>query len=256
MPLIKNKYYAEFIIQKAEKENKSTKTVHIDYAFKDKLDEWLNDLPNQKKPRKCSTQQARALLLLLYYSGCRESEAVQLMGQGIVKTARLLKNKQKKYFYEVDIPALKGGKNERLYLAINEHTEELYNYCKGIHPRERAFYSFYSPQKNTVRYQKTSEMLVKTPNLNGTFTLTKEKYKETKSKQYTRVGGKVYKYVNLWTERTPHFFRHNRFSIDKANGWSNEQIMRFKRATSYRSIQPYLHITPEYLDILNKQKND
>jgi len=255
MPKITNPYYAAFVIQKAEREAKTTRTIVMDLIPQDTFQSWLDDLPEQKKPRTCSTDQARSLLILIYYSGCRESEAVELMSGGITKVKEIVKGKPI-YFYKVNIPALKGGLNEPLYLAINEHTTELYKYTKSLHPMERAFYSFYSPQKNTVRSQKVNQLLVKTPNPDGTFTLSKERYLESKTKEYTRKGGKVYKYVTLWTGRNPHFFRHHRYSLAKSNGWSNEEIMRFKRATSLKSIQPYIHINPEYLGNLNKYKNE
>ena len=255
MPKITNPYYAAFVIQKAEREAKSTRTIVMDLIPQETFESWLDEIPNQKKPRGCSTAQARALLILIYYSGCRESEAVELMSQGITKVKEIVKGKPI-YFYKVNIPALKGGLNEPIYLAINDYTTELYDYTRGLYPRERAFGSFYSNNTETIRSKKISELLIKNPNPDGTFTLSKEKYLETKTKQYQRHGKKVYNYVTLWTGRTPHYFRHHRFSLNKSNGWSNEEIMRFKRATSLKSIQPYIHINPEYLANLNKYRKE
>jgi len=255
MPKITNPFYSAFIIQKAEKENHSTKVRAIDFITLEQLNQWLDDIQNQKRPRKCSPQQGRSLLIALYYSGCRESEIVELVGGGITKVKEIV-NEKPIYFYKMSVPALKGGLNEPIYLPINEHTKELYEYTNSIYPGSRAFYSFYHNGTNNVKWNKTQQRTIRTHNLDGTTTDTEETYIKTHKKRYNRAGGKVWMYITKWTGRTPHFFRHHRYSLYKAHGWSDDEIKRAKRATSLRSIEPYIHINPQYLGKLNKMKNE
>ena len=255
MPKITNPFYASFIIQKDEKENHSTKVRSMEFVAPELLTQWLESLPGQKKPRKCSVEQARSFLICLYYSGCRESEAVELEAGGMTKVKEIVKGKPI-YFYKMSIPALKGGVNEPIYLAINEHTKELYEYSNSLYPGSKVFYSFYHAGTNNVKWNSTKETIIRTHNQDGSVTTTKEPLTETIRKRYNRKGGKAWYYINLWTGRTPHYFRHHRFSLMKAHGWSDDEIKRAKRAKSTRSVEPYIHINPQYLGNLNKMKNE
>ena len=88
-----------------------------------------------------NTQQARALFILLYYSGRRPCELIAIKPESIDKEGR---------FIIVRFITKKGGRATTLAFPKDKYTLEVFEYCKKCIPDTHVFYNFISQTKNKV----------------------------------------------------------------------------------------------------------
>lgn len=197
MPIIINQNYRNFLDGKG-----------IIILTVDDLEKALGNLKGEH------LQQARALLILLYYSGCRPAEAVEVIGKDIQKVGS---------FLEVNLKGLKHGNDRKILISIGKKfVTELYTYASHLFPEMYIFSHFKTDGRQTI---------------NG--------------KEYIRNAYKVNYHVKkafkgvLPEDTVAYFLRHNRFSSMSEQGASPEQIRHYKGAKTLDSVVPYLHLSKE-----------
>jgi len=159
-------------------------------------------------------KQARALFILLYYSGRRPSEILQLKAENLKKEGR---------YIVMVVPTLKGGRFSTLMLPhTNPHIKELWEYCKTMFPEQWLFYSFRSNHKQRFRVK-----------IKGIEEL----------RQYDHLARRLYYWLKKWTGLPPYFFRHNRFSDMSDKGASLMDIVHAKGAKDPKSAMAYQHLS-------------
>jgi integrase len=159
----------------------------------------------------------RALLILLYYTGCRPIEALGLTRESFRKDGVRL---------WVIFPAAKKGELGSLMLPIsNSHIRELASFAlQGWSPGYPIFFRLSGNAKRTVKkkHSKTGEIRIH---------------------EYREKTHKVRHLVKKFFGTTSYFFRHNRFSRASLKGASLKDIMELKRAKTEASCYPYLHFS-------------
>jgi integrase len=191
VPEIKNKAYLKFL-----------NTGLIDVLGKKDFEELLEEIEYKYY------RQARALMIFLYYSGRRPSEILELTSGAFKKERRYLK---------VTISTKKGGSGGIMFLSMNDHIKELWNYVRDMPPNMFVFWDFRARSKKRTGYVDTSY--------------------------------KVRYWVKKWSKKigrelVPYFFRHNRLSELAMKGASPEELMFWKGAKTLDSVAPYLHVSP------------
>jgi len=163
-------------------------------------------------------KQARVLFILLYYSGRRPSEIVELKAGNF---------KKERSYLILSIPTKKKGVGSVLYFKMKDpHIQEVWDYV-SIYPDE--FYVFW-----------------------------KFKSRTKKKTGYPDVSTKVRYWVRKWskealgTEITPYFFRHNRLSELSMKGATPQQLKFWKGAKTLASVEPYLHLSQKSIKKMAK----
>jgi len=158
-------------------------------------------------PDETTPEQAKALMILLFYSGRRPSEIVELKSEAFSKEGSYLR---------VTFRTKKKGAGTILYFPLrNKHIKEVWEYVKNLPPQMYVFWYFRGESK-------------------------KGKYKDTTYKvrywvqKWSRLVGK---------ELVPYFFRHHRLSVLAMRGASPEELKFWKGAKSLQSVEPYLHLS-------------
>lgn len=175
-----------------------------------------------KKVEHKTQDQARALVILLYITGCRPVEAIDLNPENFDKKGKKI---------ELTIPTKKGGRARILFLPENKYTLELYNYSKKFPVGFFLFYSFRSKARNWVTW---------------------DTKKGRKNKAYVRTNTKIRHWFKKWFNVTPYFFRHNRFSAMAMQGASMQEIASVKGAKDLKSVMPYLHLSTKQAKKMSK----
>jgi hypothetical protein len=227
MPKIKNKEYLQFL-----------EGGYIELVTIQQLKDWLEKIPSMKLPRKCTIQQARALLIAVIILGRRPSEIADIKGKDMTKhkldTTRC---------YKFEIKTLKNGKNTPIFRPITEFSTELYNYIANRPPEMYAFWAFRKENKNKVKWVNQKNILVKQVNADGTNSITTEAYSENKSKTYIRKGNLINYYCTLWTGKPAYWFRHEHYSAMYANGATDAEAQLDKGARDPNSMNAYKHMS-------------
>jgi len=197
---IKNKVYRQFldegIIQTVKEED-------IQAALKN-----VNGIRGKYKA------EARALLILLYYTGCRPNEALQLSGKDISRD---------KHYITVLLKGSKGGTPRTVYLPFKHGlVKELWGFVQGIPPVMLLFWHYANKYKR-VRVTKKGE--------------TRETFETTDRLRY--FFKRWFKDIDI----TPYVLRHNRLSKLAMKGATMEQLRQIKGAKSFDSVMPYLHLS-------------
>ena len=215
MPKIKNKLYLSFL------NGEFIQTLNINI-----IDKVLENINLKQKKHK---EEARVLLLLLYYTGARPAEILELKGDHIRKEGRDL---------IIHILTLKKGVPRTLSISFKKpYINDVWKYTQRIFP---TFYLFDHFRSKYERH-----------------TFSKPKYdKQTNNiiaegipKTYKETSAKLRNYFKIWfegiteNEIIPYFLRHNRFSIMSEKGASLEQIKLFKGSKTMDSVSPYIHIS-------------
>lgn len=164
---------------------------------------------------------ARSALILLYYSGCRPIEALEL--------ERISFRKQGGKLWIV-FPAKKGGESGTLMFSLkNPHIKELAEFALAA----------WLPQ------QKIFARLIGHRKKNG-LKMVKVKDNSTGEIHLLPAEDKTYK-LNYLIKKTfdtiPYFLRHNRFSRAMQNGATLRQVKELKRAKTEQSCYTYLHFS-------------
>jgi len=66
-----------------EKYKKILDTKEMELLPPTKLDEWITQIPQTQRPRGATPNQCQTLLELLYWTGCRSAEAIELQPEDI-----------------------------------------------------------------------------------------------------------------------------------------------------------------------------
>jgi len=222
MPKTNNEEYNKFI-----KENE------IDLVDKEQLTLWLDQLTNKSRPKGCSIEQAQGLLTMIYYSGARPSEIVEVCAKDINK-----KKYERQWVYEIRLITLKNGNTRTIPIPINKQTTQLYKYAKKYPDEHYIFYSFRKNIKIKAKWDLQKDILIKE---NGV--ITNDKHIVHKEKEYFRRGHMLNYYTKIWTGKLAYFFRHHRFSFMADKGASDTDIQFFKGAKSPSSVEPYKHMS-------------
>lgn len=205
----------------------------IDPIYPEQFKELINNINYKQDP-----EQARALLIAIYYSGRRESEIAELKPEDIEKQTKIKQGKLKRYIV-IRFKTLKGGKESRLYFPATQYMQEFYKFAKINPPGTYIFRRFRVTLKNKVCWKTNKKIFIR--EFDGT--ISQENLTESKEKTYLRQGTKIFKYIKKWTGLPPHFFRHNRLSILSESGATDRELLQFKGASDYKSIQLYVHLS-------------
>lgn len=171
-------------------------------------------------------KQARALLIMLYYTGRRPSELVSFRVKDFLKKGLQL---------QLTFETKKGGRANILYLSLSKRNKleflpELWAYLdsfRNAFPETFVFWAFRDSPNHKKRVIKVKS----------------KKTGFVKSLEYPIICDRVKYYVLKWTGLPPYFFRHNRFSSMAAKGASLNQIKNAKGAKTFESVYPYVHLS-------------
>jgi integrase len=201
MPAIKDARYSEF-----------RKTGMIQLMRKEEFEKILEQTSHPK-----DTMQARALMSLIYYTGRRPAEILELKGEHI---------KKEKRFMSILFKTRKGGLYHTLYFPLkNKHLKEFYVYASKIYPSQWLFYQFHS---KATRKTKDGQQ------------------------DYIDLSKNVWYWVKKWSGITPYFYRHNRFSLMAEAGATDAELQLAKGARDPKSIFPYKHFSKQRLEKMAK----
>lgn len=158
--------------------------------------------------------QAKALVTLLYYTGARPGEILELKGQDVLR--------EKNYMY-LHLSTLKGGIPRKITLSFRKpYIKEAWAYIKQVFP---TWYIFHKYRGSYSRLKTT---------------------KKGDMKEYKEVSYKLRYYFKKWFKDIPvppYFLRHNCFSIMAEKGASDQEIRMAKGARTVKSVAPYIHLS-------------
>ena len=208
MQRIKNQYYRKFL-----------DTGEFQTINETQLKDVLNRIKSRYK------NEARALLILLYYTGARPAEALKIKSMDITKDAR---------YILIKIKGVKRGLPRTIYLKnSNPLIKELYTYASGLFPEMLCFYHF---ANKYVRTFKTKKGMIK---------------------QREETTSKLYYHFCKWFENvidiSPYYLRHNRFSKLAEKGADLQQLRMLKGSKTMESVMPYIHMTTKSAKDLAKK---
>lgn len=198
MPKIKNPSYKQFIEKGI-----------IEYITLDHIKQALKNVTGKHM------REGRNLIAILYYTGARPNEILQLKSKNLTLSGSYLK---------IQVSGSKGGLPRPIHLPMRHAlVKELWNYSQSIFSEMYLFYHFKNKSKRT-RINKKKEIT--------TNTCTTDKLRYYFKKWFDNVieGG-----IN------PYFLRHNRFSKLSDKGASLEEIRMIKGSRTIESVYPYLH---------------
>jgi len=208
MPLINNPKYRNFLEGK-----------FIEFIDEAKIKEVIISISGRH------SEEAKALIILAYYSGARPEEYLSLK-----PTDFEIKNK---WLY-VKIPTLKGGVSRIVLLDTKKQLISiLYSYIKTIFPTNYLFTHF------------RGHYVYKYTNPSG------------KIKEYVCHSYKLRYFFNKWFsgDINPYYLRHNRMSKLSAAGVPMQDLQQFKGSKTLASVSTYLHINTDNAKRIGK-KND
>jgi site-specific recombinase XerD len=163
------------------------------------------------------TKEGRALIIILYYTGARPNEVLQIKAKDIHKEGSYL---------VINLKGSKGGLPRPVYLPLKlDMVKELYNYSKG-HFEDMLLFSHFAGEYTRVYITKKGQAI-----------------------QYVELTGKLRYYFARWFANviegsiSPYFLRHNRFSALASKGLTLEDLRQIKGAKTFSSIYPYLHLS-------------
>jgi len=195
MPKITNERYKNFI-----------KTGVIKLFEMDELDKGLKIAGLSKFGK-----EARAFLIIIYYTGARPIELLQLKASNFKKDKNDL---------EIQIPTAKNGRPRMVSIPFaRKYVKELYDYVNSFMPDILVFYDLIS-RKERKYTKKNGETII-----------------------YIVITDKIYYYMTKWIGLNPYFFRHNRMSSLAQNGLDLIDLQQFKGAKRVDSVMPYLHMS-------------
>lgn len=176
--------------------------------------EHLKDALNNVRSR--YTKEGRALIILLYYTGCRPNETLKMLARDI---------KKDNSFIVAQVPGSKKGLPRAVYLKPDDYTRELYKYASGLFPEMFLFPHFLGKYESTYKNKRGETK----PRKDLTY-----KIRDLIHRAFLKViPGSI----------SPYFLRHNRFSKLSAAGASMEEIRMIKGARSIESVHYYTHLS-------------
>lgn len=212
--IVKNKHYRAFL------DNGIIETLSED-QIKQALD-------NVKGIHGKHEKEGRALIIILYYSGARPNEILNLKGKAVTREGTYIK---------VRIPGSKRGLPRTLYFRYKQPLiKEFYNYAASIMEEMYIFWHYRSTYSRTVKTRK------------GPI----EKLQVTNTLRY---------WFNIWFDGilpdgvNPYYLRHNRMSKLAESGASMQELRMLKGAKTYDSVIPYLHMSAKTAKQLSRKIN-
>jgi len=204
---IKNKYYREF----------------LDSGLITELNEEIiqEALKNVQGFRGKFKDEGRALLILLYYTGCRPIEALRVKAKDIERDG---------HYVKVRLKGAKGGLPRTLYLKRSKPmVKELLDFAERNYDEMVIFWHYIGTYKRKVKTKKgdIKERIDKTDKLRYHFRVW---FKDVLEKD---------------DAIPPYFLRHNRFSKLAEKGVRMEDIRLVKGSKTFDSVTPYLHMSKE-----------
>lgn len=174
-------------------------------------------LNNIKGKRGKYITEAKTLLTLLYYTGARPNEILNLKGKNITQDQTYLK---------ILVPGSKRGLPRTLYFQKKKPLiKAASEYCFSIYPEAYIFYHYRSNYIRTITTKKG---------------ITKEKPEITNALRF---------YFQKWFKNviqggiSPYYLRHNRMSKLAEKGASLNELRMLKGSRTYDSVMPYLHMS-------------
>lgn len=207
MPTIKNKRYLKHF-KKRQIELISPKEFYENWS-KIKAKPYLQNL-------------LKDFFLLLFWTGRRPVELLNLKGENVRKTQLKEDDGIYKDYLILDIETKKGGNDVEIMLVFEQIPEldPLWQRIEGCPSDFRYF--------ELLRTRGINELKWKT------------KSGEPRNKIYDEPSKKIWYWSNKYFGVPAYFFRHNRFSTMVNEGRTYEDIKIFKGAKSSASVDPYI----------------
>lgn len=165
-----------------------------------------------------NSQEARALIITMYYTGARPNEVLRLKAKDIVKETT---------YINITLQPSKRGLVRTLPFSLSKpHIKDIWDYAKNYPPEMYIFYHFQSNNKRVKEIQLR----------NG----------QRKFIEYTEITNKLRYHFKKWFKEDiiiPYYLRHNRFSQMAQNGADIEDIRQWKGGKTINSVYPYLHMS-------------
>ena len=171
----------------------------------------------------------RAFFILLYFTGRRPAEIVELQGVDFTRGEG-----KKKKFIQINLVTKKKGQEISVLLLPyrNPYIKEAYLFAKKSIPKLPIFMALESKQKKLVKW--------------------KNKKGEPQQKEYICKTHNIYYWIKKFSPVPPYFLRHNRFSLMANAGATLWELMHAKGARSMNSVLPYLGITEKKLEKMSR----
>lgn len=190
--------------------------------------------------------EARALVILLYYSGRRPGEIVQLTQQGFAQ--------EKGRLFKLMVPTIKGGQFQTIFLPRNPHTIEVFNWIKKTFVPGRNDELFPSFHSKTITWGKAAKREPSdNPRKKGKIIRDEKGNPVMEPRAFERQT-----FLHYWFKKwsgglpseksiTAYFFRHSRLTQLANQGMSLHELKEFKGAKDIQSVEPYLHVSGEQM---------
>ena len=174
-------------------------------------------LDSIKAARNVTKAMGRSFVILLYYTGARPNELLQLDPSQF---------KREPNYLSVRVVGSKRGLPRTIYLPINKQlVKELEGYVTSLPPGYKLFYGL-ANKSIRVRHNKAGQ-----------------------EKVTIDTTDKLRYYFKRWFDVLleggipPYFLRHNRFSKLAEAGADLQDIRMIKGSRTFESVMPYLHMT-------------
>lgn len=199
------------------------------------LQKWLDKIPTTKRPKGTSEEQCYALMVLLWYSGARPGELMELKKENMYP----LLDSKGVYGIALTLRTLKHGEDYRkISIPYNKITQQMYNYVQNSPPDTYYFYNwraFHLP----IKHKWTTHQVIYVREQGK---LLPEDSHQQKEKAYLIHSRRTWDYIHTLTGLPPIYFRHHRLSWMAKLGASNTQMKEYKGAKSFNSVTPYLQL--------------
>lgn len=170
--------------------------------------------------------QARALVIIIWMSGKRPNEILNITAGDISKVAKNL---------SIRIKGSKGGYAGIIQLPMSDVlVNEVWLYSKDKFPDQFLFWAFRSKSKKSSAIRRFRKKQA-----DGTYSLIEKRYE----KAYPNLANNLFYWFKKWFELPPYYFRHNRFTRLSEEGASIEEIRQAKGAKGYDSVMQYMHVS-------------
>lgn len=192
--------------------------------------EWLDQtLLKVRYENQLKQQQARALIILGFWTGLRPTEILGLGAANFNKNKNLL---------EIKVQAAKHGKSGTISIPFNKYLLEVYNFFKS-YPNEYGpvLTKFISKKPNKVSWTTRTRVIKVNPD--GS----KEPIENAlvrKSRTYPRNSEKIKYFAQKWLGFPFYYFRHNRLAQMHQLGANLDQITESKLGKSSSSTVRYV----------------
>lgn len=182
-----------------------------------------------------NAQAGRALIVCLYYSGCRPAEALNLLSKDIKKENNWIIIHFGAVVGATTYKIIKHGQEGDIKIPYaKKFIKGLWDYSSRLPPEMFLFHAFKTDIKKTI-INKRGEL-----------------------KEYTETTGLVRYYIKKWFTGVveggvvPYLLRHSRMSQLIMSGKSLEKVRQFKRAKRIDSVLPYSHLNPKAMEEIGK----